>query len=444
MNLNGGVVNIYTEQYPDITPGEAFEHFILNSNIQIFSSGTYGMIFKATLNAGEQSRYEKFEPLEGYSELREMLIKITFLKENNDPDVKMFTFVLNGQPKHFEASSIDNFRNETNIHVDIHAKSFDYGMPLCPSIVFSSILSETSQPNISDFFNIYNQTSSFNDNGITSKTTQKIKIIINKFIERKQITQIGIIAMEFASDYHTLHNITHNKSIRTNEKQICIDMALYTLIELYKLGYTHGDHHAGNILINMNYNGYFYQQSGRPLIIDFGRTQLLSETVDERDLVSLNELYKNHNYTEILKLLNSIKAPIDTNLKYSEKSEDFIDLKNPKFNHLYGYATGKYNLITGSTRRDFADTRTTNNKIYDLLYLHKTQLDMLLSSQELDHDELPERRKPIYPIDTSHPKERSLSIYDIHIGGISNKKRTRKGKIRRRRRKKTKKVKRNT
>jgi hypothetical protein len=355
----------------------------------------------------------------------------------------MFTFVLNGQPKHFEASSIDNFRNETNIHIDIHSKSLNFGMPLCPSIVFSSILSETSQPNINDFFDTFNQMSSLNDDGISLNTTKKIQIILNKFINIKQITQIGIIAMEFASDYHTLHNITHNKLISSNQKQICINMALYLLIELYKLGYSHGDHHSGNILINMNYNGYFYEIQGRPLIIDFGRTQLLTETVDERNLYILNELYKNHNYTEILKFLNSIKAPIDTNLKHSEKSEDFIDLRNPKFNHLYGYTSGKYNLITGRTRTDFANAETTNNKIYDLLFLHKTQLDMLLSSQILDPDTLPERRKPIYPIDSTHPKERSLSIYDIHIGGISNKnkKKKKKKKTKKRIKKKLKKTK---
>jgi hypothetical protein len=199
-------------------------------------------------------------------------------------------------------------------------------------------------------------------------------------------------------------------------------MALYSLIELYKLGYSHGDHHAGNILININYYGYFYKIRGRPLIIDFGRTQLLTEIVDGRDLYLLNELYENHNYTEILKYLNSIKAPIDTNLKHSEKSEDFIDLRNPEFNHLYGYTSGKYNLITGSTRTDFANVKTTNDKIYDLFFLHKTQLDMLLSTQILDPGTLPERRNPIYPIDSTHPKERGLSIYDIHIGGISNKK----------------------
>jgi hypothetical protein len=78
-----------------------------------------------------------------------------------------------------------------------------------------------------------------------------------------------------------------------------------------------------------------------------------------------------------------------------------------------------------------------NGKV-DLLYLHKTQLDMLLSTQELDPDTLPERRKPIYPIETSHPKERSLSIYNVHIGGLTKKEKKEKTR-KRKKNKKTKK-----
>ena len=33
MKTKGGVINIYSEAEPDVTPAEAFNHFLTNSNI---------------------------------------------------------------------------------------------------------------------------------------------------------------------------------------------------------------------------------------------------------------------------------------------------------------------------------------------------------------------------------------------------------------------------
>lgn len=425
MTLNGGVVNIYTEENPDITPIDALEHFLDNSNMYYLSSGTYGMIFKATLYQGVQSKYEKFEPSEGYSELRVMLIKITFLHEN-DKKHNYLNFIIREVKKQLETSSIDSFKNETNIHVDIHKKTYDYGMPLCPSIVFSSILNDVSLLPISEFCNSLSLTKSFNDNGGLSENTIKIKNQIKDLEEKKQITQIGIIAMEFADNYSTLYNLTHiqNNSLDYNQKQMCIDMALYTLIQLYNIGYTHGDHHSGNILINIDYNGYFYGILGRPLIIDFGRTRLLSDVLNDTDYNLLKELSNNSNFTELLEYLNKIPT------------FDGVDLNNPEYNKLFGFTTGKYNLITDSASTNFSST-SINGDIYNLLEAHTEQRNYIKLENERYHNIA--RRKPLYPINSTHPKERSLSIYDIHIGGISNKNKKKKKTRKKRKNKKTKK-----
>ena len=166
------------------------------------------MIFKATLKDGEQSRYEKFEHLEGYSELRVMLIKITFLHENNKKH-NYLNFIIRNEQKIFETSSIDSFRNETNIHVDIHKKTYDYGMPLCPSIVYSTILSKISYPTVDSFCDEFITTPSLNDDGYFSENTHYIKTQIQHLVERNKITQIGLIAMEFADNYLTLYHLTH-------------------------------------------------------------------------------------------------------------------------------------------------------------------------------------------------------------------------------------------
>jgi hypothetical protein len=425
MNLNGGVVNIYSEENPDITPKDAFDHFLENSNIYYLSSGTFGMIFKATLNKDVQSKYEKFEPSEGYSELRVMLIKITFLHEN-DKNHNYLNINIRNEQKEFETSSIDSFRNETNIHVDIHKKSFKYGMPLCPSIVFSSILSDVSLLPISQFCNGLRLTESLNDNGGISENTIQIKTQIKDLEEKKQITQIGIIVMEFADNYSTLYNLTNISNNRLNyyQKQECIVMALYTLIQLFRFGYTHGDHHSGNILINIDYNGYFYGIQGRPLIIDFGRTRLLSDILNDKDDNLLKELSNNGNFTELLEYLNQIPT------------FDGVDLNDPENNELFGFTTGKYDLITNSASTNFSNIHI-NSDIYNLLEAYEKQCNYIKLENERYHNIA--RRKPLYPIDETDPKERGLSIYDIHIGGISNKNKKNKKTRKRRKNKKTKK-----
>ena len=436
MKTKGGVINIYSKDEPNVTPAEAFTHFIANSNIVYFSSGSFGMIFKATLNdENVVSKYEKFEPTEGFSPLREMLIKLIFLHENDDdrnpsfsffnPEIKTVSFQSFHQNEtniRIESLSIESFRNEANIQVDIHEKSYDYGMPLCPSIIFSEIFTSETDPNVDEFINNFTQTGS-KDNGKISQGAVSIKNKLIDYLRKGRLKQIGIIAMEFANNYSTLDNLTDKRKskLSRDEKTQIVDMALYSLIELYKLGYTHGDHHGGNILINPNYEGYFYNIKGRPLIIDFGRTQLLENILDETTLKNLNDLYNKHNYIEILIRLNSIITP------------DGIDLNEPYYNHLFGFAAGKYNLITDEPIEDFINPGHTNEMIGLLLEAHKQRIEQLETEGDtIDRENNP--RTPIYPI-ASAPKDRGLTIYKKHIGGImkrikksKNRKQSKKGK----------------
>jgi hypothetical protein len=300
-------------------------------------------------------------------------------------------------------------------------------MPLCPSIIFSQIFTSISVPNITDFVDFFTKTGSLEDNGQISQTTVIIKERLFNLMKSGQITKIGMIAMEFANNYSTLNDLTdrHNDTLNYNQKENCVDMALYLLIQLYKLGYTHGDHHGGNILINTNYDGYFYNIRGRPLIIDFGRTQLLTDQLLQNiptTLNNLNFLYREQNYIEILRILNRIRT------------HDGINLDNRKYNYLFGFATGRYNLITGTPTLDFPEPNYTNEMIKLLLESHKKRLIQLETEGDtIVREDNP--RMPIYPIAPSDPKHRGLSIYNEHIGGImkrvkksKNRKQSKKGK----------------
>jgi hypothetical protein len=71
MKLKGGMVNIKSS----FTPKSAFNFFLNNSNILYFSHGSYGLIFKATLNNSildNDIPYESFEPHLGFIALRKL------------------------------------------------------------------------------------------------------------------------------------------------------------------------------------------------------------------------------------------------------------------------------------------------------------------------------------------------------------------------------------
>jgi hypothetical protein len=89
---------------------------------------------------------------------------------------------------------------------------------------------------------------------------------------------IGIILIEMFNDFRTLNEAS---------KSECL-FALYELLRLYdKLRLFHGDPHPGNILINKKYP-YFTSNTGKAILIDFGRTfnPLESPSLSERYLKS--------------------------------------------------------------------------------------------------------------------------------------------------------------
>jgi hypothetical protein len=308
MKTKGGMVSIK----PPYTAVNAFSLFISNSDIHYFSHGTFGIIFEAILKKstdGLPSPYISFTPDSGAVDLRKIIFKLVFL---NDDKLIEYPFDIENENSTFQNPSrrtfnittvtSDNFKNETNIQVDIHDRTCDYGEPICPSVIFSKIISDDE---LSSFAQTLLETNTMG----TSLASINIKSSIHHFVtERsiKNITKIGIIAMEFAENYYTLYDILKenvNTELRmSKENYMC--MALYLLIELYKLGYVHRDHHSRNILINIDYENYFYGGVGRPLIIDFGKTRLLNQVFDEDKLLDFESLYRETRYTELLKQLN--------------------------------------------------------------------------------------------------------------------------------------------
>ena len=138
--------------------------------------------------------------------------------------------------------------------------------------------------------------------------------------------------MEFAEDYKEFVE-GYNYAKSKKEKIYLRILAQYALIELtMQTGYTHGDFHPSNIMVNLANNVYFYNLVGEVLLIDFG----MAQKIDPSTMSKIKELYENNKYMEIIQVLCEIRRPDGVYLKdkyiyellcqpYSDISPDIVN-----------------------------------------------------------------------------------------------------------------------
>ena len=130
------------------------------------------------------------------------------------------------------------------------------------------------------------------------------KTIIDELITNleQKYDYLGIMSMEIADGYNTLKTFKLDPEIyKTYE-----NMARYEIISLaLEQKLLHGDFHNENILINPNYEGYFYEMLGKALLIDFGIVKYLKDT----DHDQLKELISQNNYTAAIDKIYYLSIP---------------------------------------------------------------------------------------------------------------------------------------
>jgi hypothetical protein len=184
----------------------------------------------------------------------------------------------------------------------------DYLEPICPAIVHAQ--------STVDFTII---------NSVDADTTD----ILDTFSKYKS-QSIGIIGMEYLMDYKRLDSL-----IRYPNIQSYIHMAAFIILRLaMETGYTQGDFHSGNIMIDPNETTYFKGIKGKPILLDYGDAIKIPLT----KLTTIKQHYKNKQYTDALKVICTVEG-------------DEIDLRS--IPESYGYLCGIYNLITDKPIRDF-------------------------------------------------------------------------------------------
>ena len=260
---------------------DEFHGFLANSSCELFKNGSNGLIFKLTIDDIKKSTYVSTN-LETFGErVNTLLIKVIFVKRNNsvgeNVELKSSTNALT-----INLATEPECQEEISTQKQIYLLTNDFREPICPAIVFDEFLTEAD-------------TVPFLEQLLRSSTADTDATeIIRDIIVKITNFNICIFAMEFASGYSTL---------KKTDPAIYKEMAMVLLLELaLKTGYTHGDFHRGNIMINKTAKGYFGPIEGKPLLIDFG----LTAKIPPRTQSAIEELCDNEQYTEALNMLCTI------------------------------------------------------------------------------------------------------------------------------------------
>ena len=288
----------------------AFNYFIHKSdNFELLTdSGTFGVVFKASIDKKTKSSYLSFQPNNFGQPVRTLLIKIVALsKEKLDEDDDVWSY-LNDRTKHIGLQ--EDFKKEVNIQTDVFFKTMHYLEPICPAPVFSKIYNGKLQ--MKTFIH------QFQRKTLNSYTTKVLEKIIENIYDDR-IPSIGVLAMEIADGFTTMAKLyetcakksTHGSS-GFEYYEWCEQMAKLQILKMaMKTGYSHNDFHRNNILVNPNYKDYYSEADGKILIIDFG----FATKLHKDDLDIIRSSYENGDYSDALKLFGTLErsdgVPID-------------------------------------------------------------------------------------------------------------------------------------
>lgn len=274
---------------------EAFEHFISNSTISLLSRGSFGLTFVAKLNPGVTTNYKHLVWSRYDLPVETLLFKIScvYNLENGEQREKID---LSQQNNNITLTSVDikEFKQEVNTQIDIFFKSITYLQPYCPGIVYAN-----DYNNSEETYTLLDKiTNNINDN-IFSGVLRSIK----QALMGGECSSIGFIGMEFLQGYDTIYNLNRLNPDSTFNNYM---LGYYILMKVaVDTGYSHGDFHASNLLINPYDIGYFGKAKinniilGSPIMIDFG----LALKIPPQQHKLIKSYYVNGEYSKIFEIL---------------------------------------------------------------------------------------------------------------------------------------------
>jgi len=441
---------------------EEISDFIKNSTITYLTHGSFGHTFVCTLKEGIETNL-KYMDLQKFNEpVKKILIKLSFLHtDHKRKDLKQIFY--NDKKKHINIVYYDNFIREVNTQIEIFFKSYETLQSICPSILNAEIIdlpkyillenanSNTEKKNYKLNKDLDERLKHFYD------SSDKLKIIIDSLIYNNVHNNfhIGLIAMEYAEDYNTLdleidelvlqYDNLYTK--RQNTKNIKIKMCYLVIlcglliINLALLGFSHGDFHIKNILINNNDSSFINSLNYRPFLIDFGLTTKLTleqhkyviKCYDERNyLAILNYIYVNvpradglflydriNTYGYIVGLFDVFKKPNKDKFYGSKNNDYYMDIRTEK-----PKAQFNYDPFTSfkNSRPDYRHI-----KMYDFInilfnyikWLRQIQIDENIKI--FNNKDKEQRNNILLPLDISHIGKMFKGIFpEINIKQKNN------------------------
>ena len=342
--------------------------FINNSRLAIITSGGSGVIISVTLTE-DKKKLTPFLSLnfESYKQpVTTLLMKLCVVFDDENKSEEYNNLTKEAQKKFKVGHVLKNeFIDEINIQTDIYLKTIEYLQPICPAIVYAGIYGD-----------------------VKNSLDLDLKLL-NRLGLKPSLTSsptIGCIFMEFAEGYMTWHEyLTDYERFDESDdvkifRNIYMYLLMYMLLELaLKTGYTHGDHHLYNFMINnttINSIDNVYMEGvedmetmkGRPLIIDFGRTTKIPAT----EMAEIKRLCSEHNYNDALQML--CKKPV---------ANEYVS--DPKYSQ-YRWVCGIPNDNQTTTIEVITEL---NEKITNLFQARERQIDINVSKMNELHYKYP-------------------------------------------------------
>jgi hypothetical protein len=334
---------------------EDLDIFLQDCRISYLSSGSYGFVFLV------RSATSPYVSIRDDKRINKMIIKLCGISNHT------FSLSSTFEDKHYRVKTVNerSFEREIEIQTEVFFRTCDYVDPICPCIIHSEIKG-------ADFDPVKRQRLTPRLSNLLSKTEPETveHILLKLFVDqitKGTLSQYGLICMEYADGFETLHRLKKTETKETIDELESI--ARLKLIEMtLKTTFTHSDFHDGNILCKI----------GKPhqvTLIDFG----LCNRLNDEQWYTLKEEWDSHSYYDALE---SIFYP----LRY-----DNYDLRNRM--DAYGWLLGAYEIEIDED--DEFDEIVVAQPIIDKI---TGELEVLVEEQNKKKQELRENFPGKYPL----------------------------------------------